>query len=115
MTEAVDQELAADIEAAIRAVPGVASVFRPKGVLSHVIDVGAQLLGRQDARASLTRVERTAEGIRVEAAIGVDSNMSTVETAQRVQAAIDALCDAQGLALGEIHVTVVHVNEVPSN
>jgi len=111
MTESADRELAADIEAAVRVVPGVTAVFRAGGLLSKALVAGAQLLGIGDEEASLVRVVRAPDGIRVEVAIGVHSAAGAVATAHRVQAAIDALGAAHGASLAGVHVTVVHVDD----
>ncbi len=115
MMEPADRELAARIEAAVRAVPGVTEVFRMGGLVSKVVDAGAQILGIQDGETSPVRMERSADGCRVEVALGVDNSAGAVETTRRVQAAIGALGAAQGAALAEIRVTVVHIDETSMN
>lgn len=111
MMEPADRELAADIEATVRAVPGVTEVFRMGGLVPRVIDAGGQTLGIQHDETSHVRVERSADGDRVQVAIGVDSSAGAVETTRRIQAAIGALGAAQGAALTEIRVTVVHIDD----
>ncbi len=111
MMRPADRELAARIEAAVRVVPGVTDVFRVGGLVSEVVDAGAQVLGIQDGGTPPVRVERSADGDRVEVAIGVDSSAGAVETTRRVGAAIGALSAAQGAALTRIRVTVVHIDE----
>lgn len=111
MTEPIDRELAVDIEAAVRAAPGVTGLFRVGGVISMVVDAGARAAGISGEGSSLARVERSADGLRVEVAIGVDAAAGSVGSSRRVHEAIDALCTARGLLPAEIHVTVVHVDD----
>lgn len=113
MTEPTDQAMAEDIETAIRAVPGVASIFRTGGIISKVVDAGAQLLGAQPNVAPLVRWEHTPDGPRAEAAIGVLAAAGAAETSRRVHAAIAALCTGRGCAPVEIRLTVVHIDEGP--
>jgi len=112
MTEPTDQAMAADIETTVRAVPGVTSIFRTGGIISKVVDAGAQLLGPPQNEVTLVRWEHhAAEGSRVEAAIGVCAGAGAAETSRQVHAAITALCTHRGYFPVEIHLTVVHIDE----
>lgn len=113
MTEPTDQAMAEDIESAIRAVPGVASIFRTGGILSKVADARTQLFGAQQNEAPLIRWEHGPEGRRVEAAIGVHACAGATETSRRVQAAIAAMCAGRGYTSVEISLTVVHIDDGP--
>ena len=114
MTEPTDRVLAADIEAAVREVPGVASVFRAGGRISQAVDAGAQLLGIQQEDGSLIRWEHSpSEGSRVEVAIGVQNAPGAADTSDRVHAAIAELCADRGYPSVKLHLTVVHIDEGP--
>lgn len=113
MTMSQDQVSVGDIEATVRAIPGVSAIFRSGTTVSKVIDAGARLLGIRDDDIPLVRVEQETEGLRVEVAIGVQPSAGAVETTRRVHAAIDALLAQYGIASAEIHITVVHVDDDP--
>lgn len=113
MTEPRDQAIAGDIEAAARAVPGVTTIFRTGGLISKVVETGAQLLGSQQPETPRIRWEHTPDGARVEAAIGVLAAAGAAETARRVHAAITQFCIARGYTPVEICLTVVHIDEAP--
>ncbi|WP_159500392.1 hypothetical protein [Microbacterium sp. 18062] len=111
MTTSPELLLAADIETAILAVPGVTTIFRTGSTASKVVDAGARLLGLRDDDAPLVRIEQAPEGFRVEVAIGVLASAGAVETAHRVHAAIEALTSQQRDGSAEIRITVVHVDD----
>lgn len=111
MTKPTDQTMAADIETAARAVPGVSTVFRAGGIISKVVDAGTQLLGVHQNEARLIRLEHAPEGLRVEVAIGVHAGASAAETSHRVHAAITAMCAGRGCTPVEVRLTVVHIDE----
>ena len=111
MIESTDQTLAVEIEAAVRAVPGVTSLFRAGGIIAKVLDAGSQILGIEDSQNSLARVRLTPEGFRVEVAIGIDGSAGAVETTRGVESAIRALAVSRGADVAEIHVTVVHIDD----
>ena len=116
MIESADQTMATDIETDVRAVPGVSGVFRTGGIISKVVDAGAQLLGAQRNEVPLVRWEHHAtDGARVEAAIGVHGDMGAAETCRRVHAAITALCADRGYFPVEIRLTVVHIDDGPGD
>lgn len=115
MTEPTDQAMAEDIETAVRAVPGVTTIFRTGGIISKVVDAGAQLFGAQQNEAPLIRWEHTPDGPRAEAAIGVLAAVGAAETGRRVHAAIAALCSSRGCTPVEIRLTVVHIDDGPGD
>jgi len=115
MIDPTDQAMALDIETAVRAVPGVTTVFRTGGIISKAVDAGAHLLGAQQNRAPLVRWEHTPEGPRVEASIGVHTGAGAAETSRRVHATISALCSDRGFTPAEIRLTVVHIDDGPGD
>lgn len=114
MNDPVDVKLAADLETTVLAIPGVTAVFRTGGVISNVVETATHVLGSNEDPAPLVRVHRTAERVRVEVAIGVDSTAGAVETTYRVQAAIRALSISRGALSAEIQVTVAHIDGSPA-
>lgn len=114
MTEPTSQTMAADIETAVRAVPGVTTIFRTGGIISRVVDAGAQLLGTPEDEVPLIRWEHHAvEGSRVEAAIGVHNGAGAADTSCQVHAAITMLCADRGYFPVEVRLTVVHIDDGP--
>lgn len=113
MISPVDQAMTADIEAAIRTVPGVTTLFRAGGVISKAVDVGAQLLGTPQAELPLIRWEhQSAKNARVEAVFGVHADAGATETSRKAHAAITSLCADRGYSPVAIHLTVVHIDDV---
>lgn len=111
MTTAPELLLAADIETAVLAVPGVTAMFRSGNTVSKVVDAGARLLGIRDEDAPLVQVEQTPEGLRVEVAIGVLGSAGAAQTARRAHAAIDAASSRHRAGSVDIRITVVHVDD----
>lgn len=105
-----DPALAADIEAAVRAAPGVAALYRSGSLVSNAIDTGARLLGLREDE-SLVRLVRDTEGLRIELSIGVLGAESSAVTALRTHEVIEALLASRHVTDTEIRVTVVHVGD----
>ncbi|MFD2758749.1 hypothetical protein [Gulosibacter faecalis] len=101
-------ELAAEIESAVRAVPGVTIVFRSGSALSKLVEAGAQALGLRD-EASLVAVEANDAGVRVTASLGLDAGLSVAETLRRAREVIATLLEARGLREPEIRLTAVYI------
>ncbi|MBO1901727.1 hypothetical protein J4H92_07145 [Leucobacter weissii] len=111
MSTASERDLAAGVEAAVRAVPGVSTVFQTGGSASKAVEAGGRLLGIRDRDAPLVRVEDTADGTRVEVAIGVRA--SAAATAHRVRAAIEGVLSRERRPAAGVRITVVHIDEHP--
>ena len=111
MIESTGLAMAADIESAVRSVPGVTAVFRSGGMISKVMESGAQLLGTQQVSAPLVRWESSQDGPRVVVAIGVGAASGAAATTCRVHEVIVDLCAARGVTPSDVHVTVVHIDE----
>lgn len=101
--------IAAEIEAAVRATPGVRSVYRSGSLISNAIGEGAVAIGVKSATESLISVRRGSLGVSVEASIGIDFSSDAAETLRAVHAAIDALLSAQGVVRERITLTIVYV------
>ncbi|RLP72769.1 hypothetical protein D9V32_15085 [Mycetocola tolaasinivorans] len=103
-------EIEAQIEAAVRAVPGVSAVFPASSTASRVVEAGARLLGiRQDAPASVV-LERMPAGVVVAVAIGIRASASASDTARAAHAAVYALLFGQGIEISDVRITVVHID-----
>ncbi|GGD26948.1 hypothetical protein GCM10010915_03770 [Microbacterium faecale] len=111
MTASQEHTLATDVEVAVRAVPGVSTLFRAGTLASNAIDVGARVIGIRDKSAPLIRVEQDSDGLRADIVIGVEEDAGAVETIRRVQAAARAVLAEQHPAPADIRITVVHINE----
>ncbi|MCS4275931.1 hypothetical protein M2390_001103 [Mycetocola sp. BIGb0189] len=111
MSTVEDFELAAEIEATVRALPGVTGVFQAGLTVARVVEVGARLLGLRDGAATLVLLERESDTVRVSVAIGVDSAFGATETARHTHDAVDTLLRARGDAASSIQLTVVHIEE----
>ncbi|MFZ4841886.1 hypothetical protein [Mycetocola saprophilus] len=111
MSSAEDFDLAVEIEATVRALPGVTGVFQAGLTVARVVEVGARLLGLRDGAATLVVLERESDAVRVSVAIGVDSSAGAVDTARRTHAAVEAVLRARADTVAGIQVTVVHIEE----
>lgn len=109
MSETSSAVLAAEIEAAVRAVVGVEDVYRTGSLVSNAIDAGARLLGARDADGALVRVRTTDAGCHVSVSIGVRSAAGAPGTARAVRAAVSERLAAHGVVDAAVEVTVVHV------
>lgn len=105
-----DLMLAADIEAAVRAVPGVAVVYRSGSTLAKAVDATTRLIGVRDEDAPLVDLERSEDGVKVRIAIGVHASDGAAATAGRAHAAIQALLAPQSTRDADVHLTVVHID-----
>jgi hypothetical protein len=101
--------LAAEIEAIVRATPGVRNVYRSGSLVSNVIGAGAVALGVRRSDEPLVAVARGDLGISVEASIGIDFTVDAGATLRAVHEAIDALLAAQTTPRERITLTVVYV------
>lgn len=113
MNTAQVAEVAAEIEAAVRAIPGVADLYRPGSPASNILDAGARRLGLRDDAAPLVRVHGSDGEARVEIAIGIHSAAGAAVTTQAVYRAVRDLLADRDHADARIVLTVVHVHELP--
>lgn len=113
MTTSHEHTVGADIERAVRAVSGVAALFRAGTLASNVLDAGARVIGIRDDLAPFVRLDQTPDALRVDIAIGVHQYAGAVETIRRVQTAARAVIEEQHLASAKIRITVVHINDTP--
>lgn len=111
MNDSTDQVVAAEIEAAVRALPGVTGIFRAGGILSKLADAGAEVLGGPEHRAPAVRWENGANGARAEVSIGVRASAGAAETGARAHEAVSAVCVERGIVGAEVRITVVHIDE----
>ncbi|WAA66993.1 hypothetical protein [Microbacterium oxydans] len=107
--EGAPDDLAAAIEAAVRATPGVRNVYRSGSLISHLLRVGAAAIGVRADDAPIVSVVRAEDGAAVEVSIGVDADARSAEVLSAVRAAIDGLFAARGLRRTGLTLTVVHV------
>ncbi len=114
MIDPSDRELTADIETAVRAIPGVTAIFRPGSLVSKTVDAAARSIGVRDRSEPLIGIDWSPDGAQVEVAISVDDAAGSVETSRRVHAAIGAVCTARGITPGKTSVTVVHIGDTTS-
>ncbi|MFB8189637.1 hypothetical protein ACFC14_09960 [Microbacterium sp. NPDC055988] len=101
--------LSAAIEAAVRATPGVRSVYRSGSLISNLLRAGAAALGGRPEDEPLVSVAPVGDGIAVEVSIGVDADARSADALRAAHAAIDAVLDARGIRRDSITLTVVHV------
>ena len=111
MTTSQEHALAADIEIATRAMPGVTALFRPGALASNVLDAGARAIGLRDDSDPFVRLEQRPESLGVDIAIGIQEQAGAVETIRRVSAAVRAVIAEHHPAAAEIRITVVHIND----
>lgn len=104
---------AEDIDAAVRAVPGVSDLFPAGGVGEVVRELGATALGIGGDGAPRVRVSESPGGIEVELAVGVAESAGAVATCAEVEHAIRVLFEVRDVPLRELRVTVVLVDDSP--
>lgn len=101
--------LAAAIETAVRATPGVRSVYRSGSLISNLLRAGAAALGGRQEDEPLVSVAPVGDGVAVEASIGVDADARSGDALRAAHAAIDAVLETRGVRRDSITLTVVHV------
>lgn len=106
-------EVAAEIEVAVRSVPGVSDLYRPGSLVSNVMDRGARRLGLRDDAGPVVLVRQSGPELRVGVALGVHPSPSAAVTTSTVHNAVRHLLTQQGLGDAHIVVTVVHVDDSP--
>jgi hypothetical protein len=106
-------QVAAEIEAAVRATPGVADLYGPGSLVSSVVDAGARGLGLRDAVAPLVVVRQEGDGTRVDIAMGVHAVTGATVTTQTVHRVVRDLLAAREQQDARIVLTVVHVHDSP--
>lgn len=104
-------ELAARIESALRATPGVRSIYRSGSLVSNLIGRGAAALGLIGDGEPLVAVAWEGGRAGVEASIAVDSTICAADTVRVAQTAIEALFAEVDVEASVIRLTVVHVQE----
>ncbi|WP_247629290.1 hypothetical protein [Microbacterium croceum] len=104
------EELAAAIDTAVRATPGVDDIYRSGSLISNLVGAGASALGVRNQDEPLVAVTQGDDGVRVEASVGVDSAVGAPATLAAVRNAIAALLDERGLRATAITLTVVYVH-----
>ncbi len=113
MTTTTRHDIPGEIEHAVRAVPGVAALYRTGSLASRIVDAGARLLGVRGDDEPLVRVEETGDSVRVDAAIGVRASGGAGEVVRDVHDVVRAILEGWGLADPAIRLTVVHVEAEP--
>jgi len=111
MTTDATAELAPRIDAAVRAIPGVETLYRPGALVSTVIDAGAVLLGVREEPVTLVAVRSTPEGIEVDISVGVNEAHGAATTVRAVADTVRALLAIEGHESAVVRVTVAHVDE----
>lgn len=111
MNTSQKQTLATDIEVAVRAIPGVSTLFRSGTLVSNAIDAGARLIGIREDSAPRVQLEQAPDGLRADIAIGIRERAGAVETIRRVEAAVRAVIAERNSEPADIRITVVHIDE----
>lgn len=109
MSSEARAELAALVEEAVRATPGVRTVYRSGSLISNLLRVGAAALGVRSEDEPIVAVVPAGDGVAVEASIGVDVGARSAEALRAAQAAVEAVLGARGVRGDSITLTVVHV------
>lgn len=109
MTATEQAALAAVIEDAVRETAGVCAVYRSASVISHLLRAGATALGVRPEDEPLVSVVGGADGVAVEASIGVEAGARSGDTLRAVRAAVDAVLEGHGVRRETVTLTVVHV------
>lgn len=102
--------LTSAIEAAVRATPGVRSLYRSGSLISNAIGAGAVALGVQTIDdQTLISVRQGDLGVSVTASIGIDFTRTAADTLRDAHGAIDALLTSHGVLRERITLTIVYV------
>lgn len=109
MTPSEDRELAAAVDAAVRAIPEVTNVFRSGALASQAIAAAAERLGLRGVEASPVSVRRVDEGAEVEVSLGIALSADLPETLRRAHEAVAAALAVAGVGVAELRITVVHM------
>ncbi|WEK62287.1 MAG: hypothetical protein P0Y60_05905 [Candidatus Microbacterium colombiense] len=102
--------LATEIDAAVRATPGVSSIYRSGSLISNLVGAGAAALGVTGQDEPLVSVVDGDDGLRIEASVGVDFAASALDTLTAARAAIAAVLADRGLRAAGITLTIVYVH-----
>lgn len=103
--------MAEQVEAAVRATPGVTGVYAAGTPVARAIGAGARGLGVRREDTPLVVVRRSAGETRVDIAVGVGLADGAAATTRAVHLAVRELLTAQGVGDAHITVAVVHVTE----
>lgn len=109
MAKEVSTALAAAIEEAVRATPGVRNVYRSGSLISNLLRVGAAAIGVRTEDEPIVSVVPVGDGVAVEVSVGVDVGARSADTLQAVHAAIMSLLRERDVRGDSITLTVVHV------
>lgn len=104
------EELAAGIQAAILATPGVRTIYRSGSLISNLAEAGATALGLRAPDRPVVSVRAGESGVEVDASIGIDYSVPAREVLRAVRAAIEAAALAAGVEVGAIALTVAYVH-----
>jgi hypothetical protein len=107
-------EIATEIEAALRSVPGVSDLYRSGSLVANVVDAGARRLGLRDDAAPLVLVQDAEAGLRVDVALGVHISAGAGATMLAAHRAVRDLLTGRELRDAQIVLTVVHVDDSPT-
>jgi hypothetical protein len=105
--------LSDEVEAVVRAVPGVVSIYPAGPLISVVMQIGAQALGIGEG-ASPVVVDEHDESVRVTLSLGIHASAGASGTARAVTDAITGLLAARGVRHPVIRLTVAHIAETES-
>ncbi|PRB16086.1 hypothetical protein [Microbacterium sp. MYb62] len=101
--------LAAAIEVAVRATPGVRTVYRSGSLISNLLRAGAEAIGVRAEEEPIVSVAFVGDAVAVEASLGVDAGARSADVMHAVHAAVDGVLGARGLRRESITLTVAHV------
>ena len=102
--------LAERIEAAVRATPGVRSVYRAGSLVSNLVGVGAVAVGISPIDEPLVAVRVVGEGAEVEASLGIEYSASALDLLRDVRAAIGEVLAEDGLGSVGTVLTIAYVH-----
>lgn len=103
------RDLALRIEALLREVDGVCGVYRSGSLISNLLRAGTAALGGTRGGEPIVSVASGADGIAVEASIGVDVGAASGAILREARGAVDALLAAEGLSRESISLIVAYV------
>lgn len=102
--------LAARIEAAVLATPGVRNVYRAGSLVSNLVGEGAVAIGISRNDEPLVAVRVADDGVEVEASLGIEYSAGALELLRDVRAAIGKVLAEDGLGPVEVVLTIAYVH-----
>lgn len=101
-----------ELEAVLRATPGVVNVYPAEPLVTTVLRTGAHVLGLRDD-VSPVLIQQHDDRTHITVSIGIHAAVGAADTALVASEAITSLFASRGLPRPEIHLTIAQIAENP--